>query len=133
MKNKIKKFFQRNLLIPFKKWINKPERTFVSPYESKIFSQFVHFVHLSNSKCYVDLELNKRYIENSNEGIFVILSENSITIIHFKSKIEQHLCINSYELLCDIFDTKLSFHRSVKELKYLENTSNFLEELNFKL
>ena len=49
------------------------------------------------------------------------------------TKIEQHLCINSYELLCDIFDTRLSFHRSVKELKYLENTSNFLEELNFKL
>ena len=117
----------------FKRWINKPNRTFVSPYEDEIIKIFRKIVYSNNSECFVDLKLNKRYIENSNKEIFVILSENSITIIHFKSKIEQHLCINSYELLCDIFDTRLSFHRSVKELKYLENTSNFLEELNFKL
>ena len=117
----------------FKRWINKPNRTFVSPYEDEIIKIFRKIVYSNNSECFVDLKLNKRYIENSNEGIFVILSENSITIIHFKSKIEQHLCIHSYETLCNIFDTRLSFHRSIKELKYLENTSDFLEELNFKL
>ena len=117
----------------FKRWLNKPNRTSVSPYEDEIIKIFRKIIYSDNSECFVDLKLNKRYIENSNEGIFVILSENSITIIHFKSKIDQHLCIHSYELLCNIFDTKLSSHRSVKELKYLENTSNFLEELNFKL
>ena len=117
----------------FKQWLDKPNRTFISPYEEEIIKTFRKIVYLNDSECFVNLELNKRYIENSNEEIFVILSENSITIIHSKSKIEQHLCIHSYETLCDIFDTRLSFHRSIKELKYLENTSDFLEELNFKL
>ena len=123
----------RSSIRTFKRWLNKPNRTSVSPYEDEIIKIFRKIIYSDNSECFVDLKLNKRYIENSNEGIFVILSENSITIIHFKSKIDQHLCIHSYELLCNIFDTKLSSHRSVKELKYLENTSNFLEELNFKL
>ena len=117
----------------FKRWLDKPNRTFVSPYEEEIIKTFRKIVYSNDSECFVDLKLNKRYIENSTEGVFVILSENSITIIHFKSKIEQRLCIHSYETLCSIFDTRLSFHRSIKELKYLENTSNFLEELNFKL
>lgn len=123
----------RSSIRTFKRWLNKPNRTSVSPYEDEIIKIFRKIIYSDNSECFVDLKLNKRYIENSNEGIFVILSENTITIIHFKSKIDQHLCIHSYELLCNIFDTRLSFHRSVKELKYLENTSNFLEELNFKL
>lgn len=128
LKTKIKSSIRK-----FKRWLNKPNRTFISPYEEEIIKIFRKIVYSNDSECFVDLKLNKRYIENSNQGIFVILSENSITIIHFKSKIEQHLCIHSYELLCDIFDTRLSFHRSIKELKYLENTSDFLEELNFKL
>ncbi len=123
----------RSSIRTFKRWLNKPNRTSVSPYEDEIIKIFRKIIYSDNSECFVDLKLNKRYIENSNEGIFVILSENSITIIHSKSKIEQRLCIHSYETLCNIFDTRLSFHRSVKELKYLENTSNFLEELNFKL
>ena len=123
----------RSSIRTFKRWLNKPNRTSVSPYENEIIKIFRKIIYSDDSECFVDLKLNKRYIENSIEEIFVILCENSITIIHSKSKIEQHLCINSYELLCSIFDTRLSFHRSIKELKYLENTSNFLEELNFKL
>ena len=117
----------RSSIRTFKRWLNKPNRTSVSPYEDEIIKIFRKIIYSDDSECFVDLKLNKRYIENSNEGIFVILSENSITIIHFKSKIEQHLCINSYELLCDIFDTRLSFHRSVKELKYLENTVKLID------
>ena len=123
----------RSSIRTFKRWLNKPNRTSVSPYENEIIKIFRKIIYSDDSECFVDLKLNKRYIENSIEEIFVILCENSITIIHSKSKIEQHLCIYSYETLCSIFDTRLSFHRSIKELKYLENTSNFLEELNFKL
>ena len=132
MNYSFKRFIRKNQ-VNFKRWLDKPNRVIRSPYEGEIIKTFRKIIYSDYSECFVDLKLNKRYIENSNEGIFVILSENSITIIHFKSKIEQHLCINSYELLCDIFDTRLSFHRSVKELKYLEDTSDFLEELNFKL
>ena len=79
----------------FKRWLNKPNRTSVSPYEDEIIKIFRKIIYSDNSECFVDLKLNKRYIENSNEGIFVILSENNVTIIHFKSKIDQHLCIHS--------------------------------------
>ena len=132
MKYSFKRFIRKNQ-VNFKRWLDKPNRTFKSPYEGDIIETFRKIIYSEASECFVDLKLNKRYIENSDQGIFVILYNISITLLHFKSKIEQHLCIHSYELLCDIFDTRLSFHRSVKELKYLENTSNFLEELNFKL
>ena len=123
----------RSSIRTFKRWLNKPNRTSVSPYEDEIIKIFRKIIYSDDSECFVDLKLNKRYIENSNEGIFVILDNNSITLTHLKTKINQTLCNYSYELLCDIFDTRLSFHRSIKELKYLEETSNFLEELNFKL
>lgn len=132
MNYSFKRFIRKNQ-INFKRWIDKSNRTFRSPYEIEIINIFRKIIYSDDSECFVDLKLNKRYIENSNEGIFVILDNNNIIIIHFKSKIEQPLCNHSFELLCDIFDSRLFFHRSIKELKYLENTSNFLEELNFKL
>ena len=127
------KRFIRKKQVNFKRWLDKPNRVIRSPYEGEIIKTFRKIIYSDYSECFVDLKLNKRYIENSNEGIFVILDNNSITLTHLKTKINQPLCNYSYELLCDIFDTRLSFHRSIKELKYLEETSNFLEELNFKL
>jgi len=133
MKYKIKRFFQVNLLLPFKKWLNKPESIFVSPYETKIFSQFIHFVHLINSKCYVDLELNKRYIENHNLHILYIISDKNVTIINEKERNYELICYNTYIKMCRVFDYKLSLERKEMEKEYLEDTASFLDKLDSKL
>lgn len=133
MNYKIKRFFQVNILFPFKKWLNKPERTFVSPYEKKIFSQFIHFVHLINSKCYVDLELNKRYIENRNLHILYIISDKNVIIINEKERNYELICYNTYVKMCKVFDYKLSLERKEMEKEYLEDTASFLDKLDSKL
>lgn len=133
MKHIIKRFFLVYLLIPFKKWISKPERTFVSPYEKKMLSQFIHFIHLFNSKCYVDLELNKRYVENSSLKILYIISDKNIVIVNGKEKTYELICYNSYMKMCKIFNYQLSLERNKMESKYLEDTASFLDKLDSKL
>lgn len=128
----IKRFFQR-LFINFKKWISKPERILISPYEKKIFTQFVHFVHLFNSKCFVDLELNKRYVENSSLKILYIISDRDVIIINGKERTHELICFNTYEKLCRVFNHQLSTERKKMEKKYLEDTASFLDKLDSKL
>lgn len=133
MKNKLQKSFLVYLLIPFKKWLSKSERTFISPYEKKMLSQFIHFIHLFNSKCYVDLELNKRYVENPSLKILYIISDKNIVIVNGKEKTYELICYNNYMKMCRIFNYQLSLERSKMESKYLEDTASFLDKLDSKL
>jgi hypothetical protein len=127
MKTKIKRSIRQ-----FKRWLDKPNRTFISPYEADMIKFFRKIIYSEDSDCFVDLNLNKRYIENSFKNVFVILSDKNITIINGKNKLSQNLCNHSYDVLCDIFDTRLSFIRSIKESEYLEDTIDFLDKLNLK-
>ena len=47
----------------FKRWLNKPNRTSVSPYEDEIIKIFRKIIYSDDSKCFVDLKLSKRYID----------------------------------------------------------------------
>lgn len=133
MKHLIKRFLQKNLVIPFNKWFTKSERTFISPYEKKIMSQFIHFIHLFNSKCYVDLDLNKRYVENPNLKILYIISDKNVVIIYNKDKTYELICYNTYVKMCKVFNYQLSLERNKMESKYLEDTASFLDKLDSKL
>jgi hypothetical protein len=117
----------------FKRWLDKPNRTFVSPHEGEIIKIVRKVIYLESSDCFVDLSLNKRYIENIEKDLFIILSDNEITLINSKNKSVQRLCIHTFDLLCYIFDSRLSFNRKLKEERYLEDTTTFLDNLNLKL
>lgn len=123
------KIYKTNL----KRWLNKSNSSKVSLYEDEIIKMFRRLIYNKTSKCFVDIKLNKRYIENPDKDILIILESNQVTIINGKRYDIQRLCIHNYDLLCDIFDTRLSFIRIKKELEYLENTTNFLENINLKL
>lgn len=133
MKHTINRFFQKSLIIPLKKWLVKPERILISPYEKKMLSQFIHFIHLFNSKCYVDLELNKRYVEHPSLKILYIISDKNIVIVNGKEKTYELICYNTYMKMCRIFNYQLSLERSKMESKYLEDTASFLDKLDSKL
>ena len=112
----IKRFFHKS----FNK-LNK-----ISSTEEDILKLYRKLIYHKNSKCLVDILENKRYIENKEKHILIILFPNQIIMIQGKQiNPFQSISVNCYEIMRDIFDTKLSKERIELEKTYVDDTKSF--------
>ena len=121
----------RKIQTNFKRWLDKSNRSFKSPNEGEILKTFRKLIYLSDSNCFVDIDNNKRYIENKSRKILIILFENQIIIIQNKQlNPAQYLSIHTYETMCQIFNSRLSKERIELENTYLDDTKSFLDHID---
>lgn len=114
----------------FNRWLNKSSRSFKSPQEGELIKLFRKIIYLETSKCFIDVYTGKRYIENKDKNILVVLFDYQIDLIQNKLINSSFICINTFNILCEIFDTKLSKERVSLEDKYMNKAEDFINNVN---
>lgn len=128
----MKRFFQRlqlRIAIFAIKTLNKEDWVITNPFEIMCLMNCRKSIRDPRSELLICPITKRRYIKNSNSGLFIVIHSKSVSIVNHTFHYPISLSTKGQEKLARVFDGNVGKRRQLMEAEIMKNTKIALEKV----